>query len=295
MKKVERELEISHPGVAGEAVSAFLFERGATAIVDEEAEDGASRTRAAFAPGHPPPAFEAELKDFLAGLQHIFALDELPCFTWRGLADEDWSLKWRESHGPIVISPRLAVKPTWCEFSPLAGQKVLHLDPGMAFGTGSHATTYLCLKEIDGFFAAGGRGRASVLDIGCGSGILAAAAALFTQGRVLGVDNDPEVIPVAQANLELNKLTDRVELGPAPLAELEGPFDLVVANILAPVLVSLAGQMARLCAPKGRLALSGVLETQAAEVTAAFVRAGFEPLAGSRRDEWVLLAMGRRG
>jgi ribosomal protein L11 methyltransferase len=159
------------------------------------------------------------------------------------------------------------------------------LDPGMAFGTGTHATTSLCLAAIDAFLSR--RPGASVLDVGTGSGLLAIAARKLGAGRVAANDNDPIAVAVAAENAERNAAA--LELTGDPPSTIPGSFDLVVANILANVLVELAPDLARRAAPGGEVVLAGVLVPQEAEVAAAFLAQGLEALPGERRGEWSLL------
>jgi ribosomal protein L11 methyltransferase len=167
------------------------------------------------------------------------------------------------------------------------------LDPGMAFGTGSHPTTSLCLAALSDLLAA--RPGASVLDVGTGSGLLAIAARKLGAGRVAANDNDPVAVEVARENAARNGAA--VELTGAPPAAIPGTFDLVVANILANVLVALAPALAAKLAPGGVLLLSGILAPQEEEVRSAHLAAGLTPLpGGDRRDgEWSLVALRREG
>jgi ribosomal protein L11 methyltransferase len=163
------------------------------------------------------------------------------------------------------------------------------LDPGMAFGTGTHPTTALCLGAVDEFLLA--RPGASLLDVGTGSGLLAIAARKLGAGRVAATDDDPTAVEVARQNAARNRAD--VEVGGAPLSEVRGPFDLVVANILASTLVDLAPALSRQVAPGGQLLLAGLLEGQAEEVRRAFIATGLAAMEERRDGEWVLLVMGR--
>jgi ribosomal protein L11 methyltransferase len=165
------------------------------------------------------------------------------------------------------------------------------LDPGMAFGTGTHPTTSLCLAALSELLSV--RHGAAVLDVGTGSGLLAIAAAKLGAGRVAGNDNDPVAVAVARENAARNGAA--VELTTDPVPALRGPFDVVVANILANTLVELAPQLAAQLAPGGVVLLSGILAPQEEEVRAAYLAQGLARLSGGdRRDgEWSLLALAR--
>lgn len=178
----------------------------------------------------------------------------------------DWDAVFRAHHHPLAIGARLLVAPPW-DVPAAPGREVLVVEPGMAFGTGQHATTRTCLEEIEDAIAAGGVRRA--LDVGTGSGILAAALARLGVARVVALDNDAAVLPLARDTLARNDAA-RVRLFAGPVAALRGRFDLVVANLLADVLVAEAPALASATAPRGRLVVSGILADQVDRVVAAY-------------------------
>lgn len=202
--------------------------------------------------------------------------------------DRDWGEAWKEGLGAFSVG-RVFVRPSWIRASPPPGAVEVVLDPGMAFGTGTHPTTALCLRAVGDFLRR--RPGASVLDVGTGSGLLAIAARKLGAGRVLATDSDPVAVEVARANAARNRAG--VEVSGAALSRLRGPFDLAMANILANTLVELAPGLSRLLAPGGRLLLSGLLDGQAEAVRRRYLSLGLAG-AGERRDgEWLLLAMRR--
>jgi ribosomal protein L11 methyltransferase len=204
--------------------------------------------------------------------------------------DEDWGEAWKAGLAPISVG-RLFVRPSWIDAAPPPGAAEVVLDPGMAFGTGTHPTTSLCLRALSDLL--GERPGATVLDVGTGSGLLAIAAARLGAGRVAGTDVDPVAVAVARENAARNGV--EVELSGAPVPALRGPFDLVVANILANTLRELAPGIAAQVAPGGTLLLSGLLAGQEEEVREAYLREGLS--ADRPRDraegEWRLLALRR--
>ena len=224
-------------------------------------------------------------------------LDVHPSVT--PIADEPWAESWKRHFRPLRLG-RLEVVPPWeTARPPPEGTVRLVLEPGMAFGTGSHETTSLCLRAVDGFLAA--RPGASVLDVGTGSGILAIAAALLGAGRVEATDNDPIAVRVAQENADRNGVGGAVRPSLAQLSDLDGSFDLVLANILANTLVELSAELRARVAPGGQLLLSGLLAAQADDVARAFVgcpgpsdSAHFLELPRRREADWMLLTLQQR-
>jgi ribosomal protein L11 methyltransferase len=210
------------------------------------------------------------------------AVEELP--------DLDWGESWKKGLAPMVIG-RAYVRPSWIDAPVPAGLAEIVLDPGMAFGTGTHPTTSLCLAALSELL--GAHPGARVLDVGTGSGLLAIAARKLGAGVVAGNDNDPIAVRVARENAALNGVA--LDLNERDVHEQAGPFDLVLANILANTLVLLAPAIAAQLAPGGAVLLSGILTPQEDEVRAAYLAAGLRPLAGAdrRQGEWSLLAMER--
>jgi ribosomal protein L11 methyltransferase len=198
--------------------------------------------------------------------------------------DRDWNQEWKKGFDAFTIG-RVFVRPSWVKKRAERGQVEIILDPGLAFGTGTHPTTALCLAAIDAFLER--NERASVLDVGTGSGLLAIAARKLGAGKVVGTDNDIVALRVAAENAAENRVT--VSLASEDLSKVKSTFDLVVANILANTLVELAPAIARKVEPKGTLLLSGILREQEEEVAAAYVARGLIPKRGARSGEWSML------
>lgn len=207
-----------------------------------------------------------------------------PAYTLETVPEQDWVRRTQAQFSPIRITDTLWVVPSWCE--PVDPQAInLELDPGLAFGTGSHPTTRLCLRWLAAHLAPG----QSVLDYGCGSGILAIAAARIGAGNVTGTDVDPQAIEASRANAARNGVTAEFAL---PHALAPDPVDVVVANILANPLCMLAPVLAARVRAGGAIVLSGILEAQATSVRGAYHR-WFKLDAWGTEDGWVALA-GRR-
>ena len=189
---------------------------------------------------------------------------------------EDWSESWKKHFSPIEVGDRLLVKPEWEEIEPKLGQAVVILNPGMSFGTGHHATTLFCLKQLAECMPVGG-GK-SLLDAGTGSGILAISSAKLGYAPVEAWDFDPVAVGVARRNAEQNGL------GQAPPGGRQ--FDVVCANLMSELLVAEKAKLASWLAPTGRLVLAGVLLEEFAQVEAAFCGLGMELVGAESLDEW---------
>ena len=249
-------------------LSDALLEAGALSVTCENAGEGsAGETPWLGEPGDSPPWPRVKLTAFSRTQDHPEQLllracgaarMPVPGFSLCGIPDQDWVAKSRDQFGPIRVSARLWIVPTW-HAPPDPDAINLVLDPGLAFGTGSHPTTRLCLQWLERTLAGG----ETVLDYGCGSGILAIAALRLGAHRAVGIDIDPDAVAAARANAERNGVAGEFLDSRAPLAL---TADVVVANILANPLKLLAPLLISRCAPAGRLALSGILSGQASEV-----------------------------
>lgn len=205
--------------------------------------------------------------------------------TVKFVEDEEWATAWKKHFKPIRVG-RVIVKPTWEEFDTQPGDVVIDIDPGMAFGTGYHPTTQLCLHALQERL----KGGEVVLDVGTGSGVLAIAAAKLGAKRVVGLDVDTVAVEVAQENVAQAGLPEtlRIERADSPLA-FEGEADLVVANILAQVLIDMSGQLAQKVRPGGLLISSGIIAERSEDVKAAFEAIGLNTVEEKRDGDWVAL------
>jgi len=236
-------------------------------------------------------------------LYYLGMIQPLPAPTYKQIADQNWMEAWKQHYKPILIGKRLVIIPAWME-SPDPSRVPIRIDPGMAFGTGTHPTTQLCLELMEKFFDNVSSSVVdrplSVIDVGCGSGILSIAAIKLGAHTVLGVDIDAGSVKNSRENADANQVGDEFILGVGSVKEIgvgQFAFDkapLVVANILAPVIVRLFdGGLADLIEDKGSIILSGILEDQAERVIEAGQAKGLVP--GERRQmgDWVALAMSR--
>jgi len=286
---VSLETDVAHVEVLSDA----LLAAGAISVSVEDAQAGTELETPQFGePGSPTTPIWAvsrvialfepavDLTERIKQAIQEIGLDPHTPLLLEEVAEQDWVRLTQSQFDPIRISERLWIVPSW-HVAPDPGAINLELDPGLAFGTGSHPTTRLCLAWLETTIAPG----VSVLDYGCGSGILAIAAKKVGAGETVGVDIDPAALTAAADNAARNQVDVRLAPSSAPLDQ---RFDVVVANILTNPLMLLAPLLTSRLAPGGKLALSGVLETQAGQVIAAY--APFLPLrVGAEHEGWVRL------
>ncbi len=208
----------------------------------------------------------------------------------RTVNEEDWANAWKEYFHVTHIGKRLVIRPSWREYTPKPDEVVLTLDPGMAFGTGLHPTTRMCLEQLEQHVQPGMR----VLDVGTGSGILSIVAALLGAERVYAIDNSSVAAESAAANVALNGLSERVEvvlglLDDAEATRMASQYDLVVANIIAQVIGSIAPQLARVMVPGGLFIASGIIEARRQDAEGPLREAGLEPVGQVMIEDWLAL------
>ena len=252
----------------------------------------------AYLPARDPGVVSAAVATADTALGHLaaFGLREIGELATAVVHESDWATAWKKHVRVMRIGRRIVIRPTWRRHRRAPDDVVIAMDPGMAFGTGLHPTTRLCLAGIerwadDGLLAHGSApdGRARLLDVGCGSGVLAVAAGLLGAGELVGVDTDPIAIEATLANARRNRLARRVRAWQGSVPSGAGPFDLVAANLIASVLIDLAEGLRDEIRPGGRLLASGIFVDREGEVRSSFAAAG---LAIVRRDvegDWVAL------
>ncbi|MCG8619547.1 MAG: 50S ribosomal protein L11 methyltransferase [Desulfobacterales bacterium] len=227
-----------------------------------------------------------QIKEKLAGLAGL-DVHVTPRIT---VVDEkDWADAWKDYFHVTRITDRIVVKPEWKSHTPAPDDIVIHIDPGMAFGTGTHPTTAMCLELIDDLLIPG----QSVLDVGCGSGILMIAAAKLGAGSLTGIDTDPMAVDITRDNLAKNKVDPaRLHLTAATLDQTpETPYDLVVANIIAQVIVDITGDIKQRIAPGGSAILSGIIRERKPDVLSALSRHNLGVIREKTMGEWVALVV----
>ncbi len=220
-----------------------------------------------------------------------FDLDPSPAeITLQEVEDADWGSAWKAFYRPIQLGRNLLIKPTWEEVAP-DGRLVLELDPGMAFGTGTHPTTVMCLEILESLI----RGGEQVIDVGCGSGILSIAAAKLGAAEVQSLDYDPMAIKVAAENVALNGVEDRVSARESNLLSAAwGKADLIVANIIARVIIDLIPSLTAHLKPAGVFIASGIIEEKLPPVLQILDAHGYTVSEERRSGDWVALTCKRR-
>ncbi|MEW6333297.1 MAG: 50S ribosomal protein L11 methyltransferase [Thermodesulfobacteriota bacterium] len=299
-------VELTVPSALCDALANFLTEIGAQGTIQETPEglppqddDGAARREklTAFLPidaGAPPGP--DRLSTYLASLAELFPHLEKPMALTEVVRDPGWGEAWKKYFKPLRAGRRFIVKPTWEPYAPERGEIVIEIDPGMAFGTGQHASTRLCLEAIEALFAAGGTSApARVLDLGTGTGILAIACAKCGAPAVLAVDNDPRATAIARENALVNRAEERVTVTDRDIAALTEPFPLVVANLTAGILDGLYPHLRRLVSPGGYLVMSGIIEQNRTEVEARFLGGPFALEQRIAEKEWVCYVLKKAG
>jgi ribosomal protein L11 methyltransferase len=238
-----------------------------------------------------PAAAEAVVADVTTALGHLqaFGLRPIGELQTRLVAEADWADAWRDYFPVLRVGRRIVIRPTWRRHRRLPDDVVLALDPGMAFGTGLHPTTRLCLAALEAVADRGELADARVLDVGCGSGILAIAAVKLGAASAFGVDTDPVAEEATLANARRNRLVRGVRAREGSLPSGEPDFDVVLANLIAGVLVPLAGPLRDELRPGGILLASGIFHDRETAVVDAFEAAGLTVTDRTTEGDWVAL------
>lgn len=228
------------------------------------------------------------------GLWHLASLGAhfVGDLQTRIVNEEDWANAWKDYFHVTHIGKRLVIRPSWREYAPKGDEVVLELDPGMAFGTGLHPTTRMCLEQVELRARAG----MHIIDVGTGSGILALAAAKLGAASVYCIDTSSVAVESATANATVNRLSDKITvvlgiLDEAEAARMAGQYDMVLVNIIAHVIGGMAPQLAQVLAPGGLLIASGIIEARRPDAEPALLAAGLELIDQAMIDDWIVLIM----
>ena len=263
-------LEVSVTGVeneAAEVVAEVLSRYAYRGVVIEAGPEGWNAGPVivrAFLPVD--DQLRAKRRRIEEAIWHLGQIQPIPAPTFRPVAEVDWAEAWKERLDILRIGRHIVIRPSWRDYVPGPKDVVIQLDPGMAFGTGLHPTTQMCLVALEESMRPG----AAVLDLGTGSGILAVAAAKLGAERVLALDNDPVAVQTARANVANNRVQGAARVVLGSLADAPGSYDVVVVNILARVIVEMVQEgLATRVRPDGRLIAAGIIVDQEPEVVTA--------------------------
>jgi ribosomal protein L11 methyltransferase len=288
VEQVSEILSRACPGGVAIEAPFMLVDDGLGARIDPDKPVTLRAYVAAIDSGRARAAVEQVRRDL--GHLQAFALRPIGELQTRVVHEADWADAWKQHFPVLRVGRRLVIQPTWRRHRRRPTDVVIRLDPGMAFGTGLHPTTRLCLAGIEGWADAGLVEGARVLDVGCGSGILAICAGLLGARPVVGVDTDPMAVEATRANGALNGLEGILEArrGTLPVAG-EPEFDLVCANLIAGLLVAMVPNLRAALRPGGRLLASGIFADREGEVAEAFASAGLRVVGRRSETDWVML------
>jgi ribosomal protein L11 methyltransferase len=288
------QLELTCPTEYADSLATLLIEQGALGTEDRDH----TPPPAPFEPTPPPTpnphttlvayfesSFDTTQQQSIVELAERF---HLPPHTlkWSKLRDDGWSTKWQSFFKPLPIGQHILICPTW-ETAPDTTRHLLWLDPGMAFGTGHHATTKGCIHFLEELIPH----TTELLDVGCGSGILSMAAAKLGATSILGVDIDAEAVQIAIENAERNQIDHICTFATTPIESIKQTFPLVVANIQAHILTPMAPHLQTALQPQGTLLMSGIWHTFRDALVQTFTDRGFQLLQEHEEESWITLTM----
>jgi ribosomal protein L11 methyltransferase len=282
------QLSVSADPSAFDSLSNFLIERGSPGVVIRKRE-----IQAFFASSTANGSIKKDVRRFVHGISGIYPEADTPRIRWRVLKDRNWNSAWHRFFRPQKVGNAFWVTPPWATPPRLGRRHVITIEPGMAFGTGTHATTRGCMEFIEEVAARLCRTEFNALDVGTGSGILAIALAKLGAKQVLALDVDPVALKVARENLRCNRVQEAVRLSEARLGRIRKTFPVVVANLTAETIIDLAGPLKSKVAPEGFLILSGILNPKTQEVIDQLTP-DFGLIRRKREKEWMTLLLRRK-
>jgi len=290
---VEWAVEI-HPSLV-EGVSSFLIEQGSPGVIQEELPGPAHRKKERIIAYFPNDrgfrAKRQKIRSFLLSVRQYHP----GSFTFhhRVIKEEKWAETWKSNFKPLQITPRLVVKPPWEEYARQKGELVIEIDPGMAFGTGTHPSTQMCLRALEEVVRSSSP-PLSMLDVGTGSGILAIAARKLGVKQVLAVDIDPVAIDCARKNAAVNQIKGGIDFRVGSLDGLRRKFDILAVNLLPQELLQVAPFLPKRMSSGGTLIISGLLRGQRKEIISAFAGQNLEILRSQDSKGWACLVLRQR-
>jgi ribosomal protein L11 methyltransferase len=281
------QVSVRADSAAFDTVANFLIEKGSPGVVIKKNE-----VQGYFVHSKGDSSIRKDVQRFLHWLNGLYPAQK-GSLRWRLLKDRNWNSAWRRFFVPQKIGKTFLVTPPWAKPRTFQHRQVITIEPGMAFGTGTHATTRGCLEFIEQV-ASSFQGRGfSAMDVGTGSGILAIALAKSGAKRVLALDVDPLALKVARGNLRCNGVQKKVHLSGAKLSRIKAQFPVVVANLTAETIIDQAMALEKRVASRGLLILSGILHSKSKQVVKQFT-GGFKVMRRKREKEWVTVLLRKR-
>jgi ribosomal protein L11 methyltransferase len=282
------QLSVRASAASIDVLANFLIERGAPGVVLRK--NGLDAFFAATLDG---ASLRRDIHRFVGAIARLSPRASRPRLFWKVVRQEDWEHSWKRFIKPRRVGKSFWVTPPWLEPPKFRRRRVITIEPGMAFGTGTHATTRGCMEFLEMIADRLGGKKFSALDVGTGSGILAIALARLGAAEIRAIDNDPVALQVARNNLRANAVANRVRVSGVRLSALRRKFAVVVGNLTAETIVELAGDLQNKVAARGFLVLSGILHQKAAVITRAFA-GRFRVIKRKRSREWVTLLLQRK-
>ncbi len=291
-------LELSVPEELVEGISNFMIEIGAQGVYEETLEPWVANDLPelvgndviyAYLPFDPHLENRlARLQGYIEGLADLFPELGKVSYKQETIEDPDWGEQWKKYFKPLRVGREIVIKPTWERYASEGGDIVIEIDPGMAFGTGQHASTRMCLEALEDVIAKDRAIKAwEVLDVGTGTGILGIACAKLGAEKVLCLDVDKKAVSIARENIQMNDVADRVRAAGRDVTTLDGSFDLIVANLTEKILTKLRPTLVDLLRPRGYLIISGIIIDNCAMIEESFLA---DPLILHRsltEKEWI--------
>ena len=288
------ELRVEAPPSIGEGVSNFLIELGSPGVIQDTFPGTKGPKKESILAYFPNSLSFSSLKKKIRDYFSSVSPSRKPLvFRWKVLREENWAEKWKTNFKPLHATRRIVIKPPWEEYREKKGEIVIVIDPGMAFGTGTHPTTQMCLQAMEELMPSFPR-PPSILDFGTGSGILAIAAQKLGAVRIWAVDSDPVAVRCARENAVANRLGSRIEFQTGSAEGRQSRFGMVVANLLPQELLKTAALLSRRVSSRGFLVASGILRGQKKEIAAAFSEKGMTVVSSREKKGWVCLILKKR-
>jgi len=299
-------IELRTPGELIDALSNFVTEIGAQGVSQEEPEPASTNEFPESAAHESLKAYLpydlrldhrlASLRTYLESLSQLFPNLEKVDFKTETIIDPDWAEQWKKYFKPLRISKNIVIKPTWERYAPAGRDIVVEIDPGMAFGTGQHASTRICLEAVEEILLKDRSVRKwRVLDVGTGTGILGISCAKLGAQRVVCVDNDKKATEIAKENVSINGVDSRVEIINRDVTTIREHFDLIVANLTAKIILKLRDHLTSLIEGNGYLVIAGITEQDRTNIEEHFLNDTFIARRIITEKEWICYVLQKKG